>query len=381
MTGSEFQSAGVSPGGAAETDSSNGALRVAVVPGDGIGPEVVEVTLPLLRTAASIEGVEIAFSEFDWGGERYLRTGTAMPTEAVEQVRDFNAVLFGAVGRGDIPADVSVWGLILPLRQALDLYVNLRPVRAWPGIEVPVRDVEGVDFVIVRENSEGEYTGMGGRTHVGTPDEVAVEVAVHSRRAITRVAEYAFSLASKRRNLLTVATKSNASRHGYVLWDEVVAGLGHRYPDVEVEYVFVDALAARMIQRPRSLDVVLASNLFGDILSDLAAPIQAGLGMAPSANIRPEGGAPGVFEPVHGSAPDIAGRGIANPIACILSVALLLDTAGHGRAAAALTHAVDLALADPRARTRDIGGSATTAEAAAAIASALDRVAAGVHAG
>jgi tartrate dehydrogenase/decarboxylase / D-malate dehydrogenase len=378
MTGSGFQGAEVDSE-AAETSSSEAALRVALVPGDGIGPEVVEVTLPLLSTAASIEGLEIAFSEFDWGGERYLRTGTAMPPDAVEQVRDFDAVLFGAVGRGDIPADVSVWGLILPLRQALDLYVNLRPVRAWPGIEVAVRDVEGVDFVIVRENSEGEYTGMGGRTHVGTPDEVAVEVAVHSRRAIARVAEYAFALASRRRNLLTVATKSNASRHGYVLWDEVVAGVGSRYPDVEVEYVFVDALAARMIQRPRSLDVVLSSNLFGDILSDLAAPIQAGLGMAPSANIRPEGGVPGVFEPVHGSAPDIAGRGIANPIACVLSVALLLETAGHARAAAALTQAVDLALADPRSHTNDIGGSATTAEAAAAIANALDRVAAEVH--
>lgn len=357
------------------TPPADSRLRVAVVPGDGVGPEVVAETLPLMSAAASLEGVQIELSEFDWGGERYLRTGEAMPTTAVEQVRNFDAVLFGAVGRNDIPADVSVWGLILPLRQALDLYVNLRPVRAWPGIDVPVRDVDGVDFVVVRENSEGEYTGMGGRTHVGTPEEVAVEVAVHSRRGIARVAEYAFFLASKRRNVLTVATKSNASRYGYVLWDEVVAEVGSRYPDVEVEYVFVDALAARMIQRPRSLDVILSSNLFGDILSDLAAPIQAGLGMAPSANIRPDGGVPGVFEPVHGSAPDIAGRGIANPVACILSASLLLEMSGHTRAASALARAVDLALIDPRARTPDIGGSATTAEAASAVRDALERVA------
>ena len=351
-------------------------LRIAVVPGDGVGPEVVEATLPLLEAAAALDGTEVEPTTLDWGGERYLRTGDAMPPDAADVVRGYDAVLFGAVGRHDIPADVSVWGLILPLRQALDLYVNLRPVRAWPGIEVPVRDVDGVDFVVVRENSEGEYTGMGGRTHSGTPDEVAVEVAVHSRRGIARVAEYAFTLAGRRRGLLTVATKSNASRFGYVLWDEVVAEVGTRFPDVEVEYAFVDALAARMIQRPRSLDVVLSSNLFGDILSDLAAPIQAGLGMAPSANIRPAGGGvPGIFEPVHGSAPDIAGRGIANPVACILSAALLLETTGHGRAADALARAVEVALADDRARTPDIGGRATTAEAAAAVMDGLARAA------
>jgi tartrate dehydrogenase/decarboxylase/D-malate dehydrogenase len=350
-------------------------LRVALVPGDGVGPEVVEATVPLLRAAAALDGTDLELTTLDWGGERYLRTGDAMPPDAAQAVRGYDAVLFGAVGRSDIPADVSVWGLILPLRQALDLYVNLRPVRAWPGIEVPLRDVEGVDFVVVRENSEGEYTGMGGRTHCGTLDEVAIEVAVHSRRGIARVAEYAFELAGRRRGLLTVATKSNASRFGYVLWDEVVAEVGARFPDVEVEYAFVDALAARMIQRPLSLDVVLSSNLFGDILSDLAAPIQAGLGMAPSANICPTGGVPGIFEPVHGSAPDIAGRGIANPVACILSAALLLETTGHVRAAGALGRAVEVALSDSRARTPDIGGGATTVEAAAAVLDALDRAA------
>jgi tartrate dehydrogenase/decarboxylase/D-malate dehydrogenase len=348
-------------------------LNVALVPGDGIGPEVVEATLPLVAAAASSTNTEIQFANLDWGGERYLRTGEAMPTDAVDAIRRFDSVLFGAVGRSDIPPDVSVWGLILPLRQALDLYVNLRPVRSWRDIDVAVRGVEGVDFVIVRENSEGEYAGMGGRAHVGTPQEVAIEVAIHSRHAVARVSDYAFALARERRGLVTLATKSNVSRYGYPLWDEVVAEVGTRYPDVQVEYVFVDALAARIIQRPRSLDVVLCSNLFGDILSDLAAPIQAGLGMAPSANIRPGGGVPGIFEPVHGSAPDIAGQGVANPTACILSGALLLETAGCVRAAQLLTHAVEVALSDARARTPDIGGSATTAETAALVGTALAR--------
>ena len=353
------------------TDNGPRVLEVAVVPGDGVGPEVVEATLPLLAAAASATGTEIKFAHLDWGGERYLRTGEAMPPDAVDAIRAFDSVLFGAVGRRDIPADVSVWGLILPLRQELDLYVNLRPVRSWPGIDVAVRDVEGVDFVIVRENSEGEYAGIGGRSRVGMPEEVAVEVAIHTRQGIARVSDYAFALARRRRGLVTMATKSNASRYGYPLWDEVVAEVGARYPDVQVEYVFVDALAARIIQRPRSLDVVLCSNLFGDILSDLAAPIQAGLGMAPSANIRPEGGVPGVFEPVHGSAPDIAGQGVANPVACILSGALLLETAGCAGGGELLTRAVELALKNDRARTPDIGGSATTTETAAAVEESL----------
>jgi tartrate dehydrogenase/decarboxylase / D-malate dehydrogenase len=357
------------------TESGSRQLRVAVVPGDGIGPEVVEATLPLLEAAAALDDAAIEWTTLDWGGERYLRTGDAMPVDAVEIVRRHDAVLFGAVGRTDIPADVSVWGLILPLRQALDLYVSLRPVRAWAGIEVPVKNVEGVDFVVVRENSEGEYAGMGGRSHVGTADEVAIEVAIHSRRAIVRIAEYAFALARTRRGLVTVATKSNASRYGYVLWDEVVDELASRHPDVRVEYAFIDALAARMIQQPRSLDVVLSSNLFGDILSDLAAPIQGGLGMAPSANIHPEAHAPGIFEPVHGSAPDIAGKGVANPVACILSAGLLLETKGCPRGAGALAGAVESALADERARTPDIGGRATTAQAAAAVQDAFERAA------
>jgi tartrate dehydrogenase/decarboxylase/D-malate dehydrogenase len=292
-----------------------------------------------------------------------------MPDDAVDTVRAHDAVLFGAVGRPDVPQDVPIWGLILKLRQALDLYVNLRPVTSWPGLDGPLRDGAGVDFVVVRENTEGEYAGVGGRSHAGTPDEVAVEVAVHTRRGIERVARHAFTLARSRRGLVSLVTKSNASRFGYPLWDEVVHEVAAEFPEVELEQVYVDAMAARMIERPRSLDVVLCSNLFGDILSDLGAPLQGGLGMAPSANLHPGGDAPGVFEPVHGSAPDIVGKGIANPCGCILSAALLLREAGETDAAARLEAAVGAAVR--RTRTPDLGGDATTAQLAEAVGEAL----------
>jgi tartrate dehydrogenase/decarboxylase/D-malate dehydrogenase len=350
---------------------TDGTVRVAAVPGDGVGPEVMEVTLPLVRAAAALDGAELELTTLDWGGERYLRTGAAMPDDAVEHLRRYDAVLFGAVGRVDIPEHVSVWGLILALRQALDLYVNLRPVCTWAGVPTPLLDGNGIDFLVVRENTEGEYTGAGGRSHVGTADEVAVEVAIHSRRAIERVARYAFSRARERRGLVTLATKSNASRFGYVLWDEVVEEVAGGFPDVRYERMFVDALASRMVERAHSLDVVVCSNLFGDILSDIGASLQGGLGMAPSGNVSPDGGTPGIFEPVHGSAPDIAGRGIANPVACILSGALLLTECGCEQGAAALREAVAVAVRTPECRTQDIGGTATTEEAAAAVGAAL----------
>jgi tartrate dehydrogenase/decarboxylase/D-malate dehydrogenase len=320
--------------------------------------------MPLLERLVPLE-----VTELDWGSDRWLRTGAAMPADAVDTVREHDAVLFGAVGRPDVPQDVPVWGIILKLRQALDLYVNLRPVTSWPGIDGPLRDGADVDFVVVRENTEGEYAGTGGRSHAGTDDEVAIEVAVHTRRAIERVARFAFELAAGRRRLVSLVTKSNASRFGYPLWDEVVGEVAGAHPDVTFERVFVDAMAARMIERPRSLDVLLCSNLFGDILRDLGAPLQGGLGMAPSANLHPGGRAPGVFEPVHGSAPDIAGRGIANPCGCILSAALLLREVGEPDAAARLEAAVGAAVR--RTRTPDLGGEGTTAELAEAVAAAL----------
>jgi tartrate dehydrogenase/decarboxylase/D-malate dehydrogenase len=346
-------------------------IQVAVIPGDGVGPEVVAATVPVLQAAARAAGAALHTVELDWGGERYLRTGRAMPPDAVEQLQGLPAVLFGAVGRPDISDHELIWGLIIGLRQALDLAVNVRPVRSWPGVATVLREPEGVDLVIVRENTEGEYTGIGGRAHAATAAEIGVEVAVHSRSAILRAARYAFQLARSRRGKVSLVTKSNALRHGYPLWDAVVAEVAEEHPDVECEVVLVDAMAIRLVQRPRELDVLLCSNLFGDILSDLAAVIGGGLGTAPSANLLPGGAVPALFEPVHGSAPDIAGQGLANPVACLLSGAMLLDHVGLPAAASAVRDAVAAALRDPSLHTPDLGGTATTAELAAAVLAAV----------
>jgi tartrate dehydrogenase/decarboxylase/D-malate dehydrogenase len=288
-------------------------------------------------------------------------------------LRRHDAVLLGAVGHPELSPSESVWTLVLPIRKALDLFVNLRPIRAWTGVLSPLRCAAlryatGADFVVVRENTEGEYAGIGGRVHQDSPHEVATDVAVHSRRAITRVARYAFALARAREQTLTLVTKSNVSRHGYALWDEVVFALGEaEFSDVALEKSYVDAMTARLIERPASLGVLVCSNLFGDILSDAGAPIAGGLGMAPSANISPDGGGPGMFEPVHGSAPDIAGRGIANPLACVLSGAMLLRGVGLDAAADTLERAVSEAVSSDQGRTPDLGGRATTEQVAAAV--------------
>jgi tartrate dehydrogenase/decarboxylase/D-malate dehydrogenase len=291
------------------TATDHRTLRIATIGGDGIGPEVVRATLPSLVAAAEGHGATVEITELDWGGDRLLRTGHAMPLDGPDQLRRHDAVLLGAVGHPELSPSDSVWTLVLPIRKALDLFVNLRPIHAWPGVPSPIRNSPHADFVVVRENTEGEYSGIGGRVHQGSPDEIATDVAVHTRRAITRVGRYAFALARARGQTLTLVTKSNVSRFGYALWDEVVFELGAaEFPDVAVEKSYVDAMAARLIERPASLGVLVCSNLFGDILSDAGAPIAGGLGMAPSANISPDGDGPGMFEPVHGSAPDIAGR-------------------------------------------------------------------------
>ncbi len=350
-------------------------LRIAAIGGDGIGPEIVTAALPAIAGAARLDGVTVTVTELDWGGDRLLRTGAAMPADGIEIVRAHDAVLLGAVGHAKLTPDVSVWSLVLPLRKELDLYVNLRPIRAIENVVSPVAEPAGTDFVVVRENTEGEYSGIGGRVHTGGIHEVATDVAVHSRRALSRIARYAFGLARERGQTLTLVTKSNVSRHGYALWDEVVGEIGAaEFADVELELSFVDAMATRMIERPQSLGVLLCSNLFGDILSDLGAVLQGGLGMAASANLCPDGDAPGIFEPVHGSAPDIVGRGIANPLATILSGALLLGENGCPLGAAALEAAVTEVVARPECRTPDIGGSAGTEEASAAVADALAAV-------
>lgn len=333
---------------------------------------MTRAAVAVLDAALSAHDTELAVTELGWGGERFLREGAAMPSDAATILAESDAVLFGAVGRPDIPDHELVWGLIIALRQQLDLAVNVRPVVAFPGVPTPVRDTDGVDLVIVRENTEGEYVGVGGVAHAGTGHDLGIEVAVHSRRVIERAAQHAFALAARRSGRIALVTKSNAMRYGYPLWDSVVREVAEQHPDVELEVVLVDAMAARMIQDPRSLDVLLAGNLFGDILSDLAAVLAGGMGMAPSANILPGGDVPGIYEPVHGSAPDIAGKGLANPTACILSAALLLEDLGRKDVAADMGAAVASALADPGNHTRDLGGSATTASLTSAVLQRLE---------
>ncbi len=346
-------------------------VRMAVIPGDGVGPEVMQVAVPVLESALKLEGESLEVRELDWGAERWLAQRAAMPADGAEIVRDHDGVLFGAVGDPRVPDHELVWGLIIGLRQQLDLAVNVRPVRAFAGVPSAVRATEGVDLVIVRENTEGEYAGAGGLVHAGTGDDVAVEVAVHSRRAIERAARHALELARSRSGRLILVTKSNAMRHGYPLWDRVVREVAEEFDDVGLEVVLVDAMAARMVQAPRSLDVVLAGNLFGDILSDLAAVLAGGMGMAPSANVHPGGDVPGLYEPVHGSAPDIAGTGVANPVACTLSGALMLEDLGRATAANAIRKAVATALRDPAQHTPDLGGSSSTSVLGAAIMQGL----------
>jgi len=342
-------------------------IQLAVIPGDGVGPEVVAATVPVLEAAVAADGDSLEVKELLWGGERFLREGAAMPSDAAATLKGCDAVLFGAVGRPDVPDHELVWGLIIGLRQQLDLAINVRPVVAFPGVPTKVRDSEGVDLVIIRENTEGEYVGAGGLAHAGTGHDIGIEVAVHSRRAIERAAHHAFALAARRQGRLALVTKSNAMLHGYPLWDAVVREVAEQYDDVELEVVLVDAMAARLIQDPRSLDVLLASNLFGDILSDLAVVLAGGMGMAPSANVLPGGQVPGIYEPVHGSAPDIAGKGLANPTACLLSGALLLEDLGRSAAASAVRSAVADALLSPKNHTPDIGGRATTETLASAV--------------
>jgi tartrate dehydrogenase/decarboxylase/D-malate dehydrogenase len=342
--------------------------RVALIPGDGVGPEVTAEA----RRAIDALGLALEWTELDWGSARYHAHGTLMPDDWLDVLRAHDAVLLGAVGDPSVPDDVTLWGSILAIRQRLDLWANVRPARLLEGIPCPLagRGPADVDMVFVRENTEGEYAGVGGRAHRSLSSEVALETSVFTRAGVERVVRHAFGLAAARRGVLTSATKSNASRFGYVLWDEVVEGVAAEFPGVRFERVLVDALAARMVRDPGSLDVVVASNLFADILTDLAAAIQGGMGMAASANLAPGGGAPALFEPVHGSAPDIAGQGVANPVGALWSASLLLEHLGEAGAAAALLAAVEGVCRDGP-RTRDVGGSASTREIGNAVVDRL----------
>jgi tartrate dehydrogenase/decarboxylase/D-malate dehydrogenase len=345
--------------------------KVAIIPGDGIGQEVVPAALEVIQRAAP--GV-LEITEFPWGCDYYVHNRRMMAADGFEQLQQFEAIFLGAIGDPRVPDHVSVWELILPLRQRFDQYVNLRPMRLLPGVTTPLagRTTKDIDMVCVRENSEGEYGGIGGRMHVGTPHEVAEQTGIFTRRGIARVARYAFEVAASRpRRLLASATKSNALQHSMVLWDTVVAEVAAGFPQVEWRKYHVDALAARMVTDPGSIDVILASNLFGDILTDLGAAVSGSLGVAPSANLNPDRVFPSMFEPIHGSAPDIAGKGLANPIGAIWSGALMLSYLGHSAGHDRIVHAIERVLGEGGPRTPDLGGKATTKEVAAAVGEAL----------
>ncbi len=336
--------------------------RIAVIPGDGIGVEVTAAARTVLDAVAARHGLDLSYDEFDWSCERYAREGAMMPPDGVEQLRPYDAILLGAVGWPGVPDHVSLWGLLIPIRRAFRQYVNLRPIRVFPGVASPLRDARPgeVDFVVVRENVEGEYSEIGGRLNRGFPDEFAVQESVFTRAGVTRIVDFAFDLARSRRGYVTSATKSNGIVHTLVFWDEVVAERAARFPDLRWDAEHIDALAAKLVLQPQRFDVIVASNLFGDILSDLAAAVAGSIGIAPSANLDPTRTYPSMFEPVHGSAPDIAGRGVANPVGALWSVVLMLEHLGHPQAAAALMGAIETTLRAPETRTRDLGGTADT---------------------
>jgi tartrate dehydrogenase/decarboxylase / D-malate dehydrogenase len=343
-------------------------MRVALLPGDGVGPEVMAEARKVVDALA----IGIAWTELGWGSTWWHEHGTMMPADALDVVRGHDAILMGAVGDPTVPDPESLWGLILKLRQELDLWANVRPARLLEGVPCPLagRGPADVDMLFVRENTEGEYAGVGGRSHRGLAHEVALETSVFTAHGCERVIRYAFTLAAERRGALVNATKSNASRYGYPFWDEVVERVGVDFPGVRVERVLVDALAARLVLRPDSVDVVVASNLFGDILTDIVAALQGGLGMAASANLSPGADGPALFEPVHGSAPDIARQGIANPAGAIWSAALMLEHLGEAAAARRVMAALE-EVCRSDVRTRDIGGTATTVEVGDAVVAAL----------
>jgi tartrate dehydrogenase/decarboxylase/D-malate dehydrogenase len=347
--------------------------RLAVIGGDGIGPEVVEAGLEVLAALGrSRPALGFVPTRFDWSSERRLRTGCYIPEGGLAELRTFDAILFGAVGSREVPDHESLWGLRLPIVQGFDQYANVRPARLLPGVQSPLLAGAVIDWVIVRENSEGEYAGHGGRAHRGLPIEVGTETAIFTRAGVERIHRFAFELARRRtRKRLTLVTKSNALRFGMVLWDEIFYELAASYPDVQVDRELVDAATARMVKRPESLDVMVASNLHADILSDLAAALAGSLGVAATANLNPERAFPSLFEPIHGSALDIAGRGIANPIGTFWTLVLLLEHLGEVEAAAALMRAIEQ-VTESRVHTPDLGGSATTLDVTRAVCSAID---------
>ncbi|KAI1125796.1 tartrate dehydrogenase [Nemania abortiva] len=348
--------------------------KIASIPGDGIGTEIIEPTIRVLREIERRLGTfKLEFTTFNWGSDRYMELGAYMPQDGVDTIKAFDAILFGAVGSPNIPDHISLWGLILPLRQGLDQYVNVRPIRLLPGLESPLKSLEGgtLDWVIIRENSEGEYAGQGGTTHDDTPFTVANDVAVFTRVGIERTMRFAFETAASRpRRKLTMVTKSNAQRHGMVLWDKIFHELAPQYPQVETDKMLVDAMTVRMVLKPQALDTIVTTNLHGDILSDLAAALAGSIGVAPSSSLNPTRECPSLFEPIHGSAPDIAGKGIANPIAAFWSAAEMMRWLGEAEAADYLMTAIHTVL-EKGVKTRDVGGEANTEDVTRAMMDAI----------
>ena len=348
--------------------------RIASIPGDGIGQEVIPAGIQVAEILAQCFGFSIEFKHFDWSCQTYLNTGTMMPKDGLEQLQSFDAIFLGAVGWPSVPDHVSLWGLLIPIRRHFDQYVNIRPVRLLKGIESPLagRGPEDIDFVIVRENCEGEYSESGGRMYAGTEQEIVLQESIFTRHGTDRILRYAFDLAKKRAGRLTSATKSNGIIHSMPFWDERVKAISSEHPDVEVNQFHIDILTAHFVLHPDWFDVVVGSNLFGDILSDLGPAIAGSIGIAPSANINPQRTYPSMFEPVHGSAPDIAGQGIANPIATIWTLAMMLEHLGESEAAQACEEAMEAVLtAGPKSRTKDLGGTATTASCTKAVIQTL----------
>lgn len=345
--------------------------KIAAIPGDGIGGEVISAGIEVLQALAARDGgFSFEIDHFDWGGEYYKKHGRMMPDNGRDLIRHHDAILFGSAGHPEIPDHVTLWGLRLAICQPFDQYANVRPTRILPGISSPLRGVKDkeLDWVIVRENSEGEYAGVGGRVHQGHPIEVATDVAMFTRAGVARIIRFAFRLAQSRpRKLLTVVTKSNAQRHAMVMWDEVATEVAAEFPDVTWDKMLVDAMTVRMVMKPESLDTIVATNLHADILSDLAAALAGSLGIAPTANLNPERTYPSMFEPIHGSAFDITGKGVANPVGTFWSSVMMLEHLGETAAARNLMTAVERVTSDPRFHTPDLGGSARTADVTAAV--------------
>ena len=346
-------------------------VEIGVIAGDGIGPEVVRAGMKVLEAAASSDpSLELRFTEFPWGCEYYLEHGRMMPEDALQTLAECDEIYLGAVGWPTVPDHISLWGLLLPIRRSFDQYVNLRPARLLRGVQSPLADPDGLDIIVVRENTEGEYSDSGGRVYRDTPHEIAVQESIFTRRGVERIIRYAFEEAKSRRGLLVGATKSNGISVTMPFFDEIFREISSEYPDIEASLMHADALAARLVLAPQSFDVVVGSNLFGDLLSEITAAVAGAIGIAPSANLNPEGKYPSLFEPIHGSAPDIAGEGTANPSGAIWAGAMMLEHAGFPEAGARILAALEETLASGT-KTSDLGGTATTDEMADAVAQRL----------